>query len=40
MVECSMCGVRSAVAVVGKDRLILDLSCRRKGDKYYVVTDR
>ena len=24
----------------GKDRLVLDLSCRKKGDSYYVVTDR
>ena len=28
------------VAAVGKDRLVLDLSCRKKGDDYYVVTDR
>ncbi len=25
---------------VGKNRLVLDLSCRKRGDKYYVVTDR
>ena len=25
---------------VGKDRLVLDLSCRKKAGKYYVVTDR
>ncbi|MBO6137227.1 MAG: phosphoribosylformimino-5-aminoimidazole carboxamide ribotide isomerase [Lachnospiraceae bacterium] len=25
---------------VGKDRLVLDLSCRKRGDKYFVVTDR
>ncbi|GER54216.1 1-(5-phosphoribosyl)-5-[(5-phosphoribosylamino) methylideneamino] imidazole-4-carboxamide isomerase [Striga asiatica] len=25
---------------VGKKRLVLDLSCRKKGDKYAVVTDR
>lgn len=25
---------------VGRDRLVLDLSCRKKDDKYYVVTDR
>ena len=25
---------------VGKDRLVLDLSCRRKEDGYYIVTDR
>jgi phosphoribosylformimino-5-aminoimidazole carboxamide ribotide isomerase len=25
---------------IGKDRLVLDLSCRRKSDQYFVVTDR
>ena len=25
---------------IGKDRLVLDLSCRRRGDDYFVVTDR
>jgi phosphoribosylformimino-5-aminoimidazole carboxamide ribotide isomerase len=25
---------------VGKDRLVLDLSCRKKDDAYYIVTDR
>ncbi|MDO5136647.1 MAG: phosphoribosylformimino-5-aminoimidazole carboxamide ribotide isomerase [Eubacteriales bacterium] len=25
---------------VGRERLVLDLSCRKKGDAYYVVTDR
>ena len=28
------------VNAVGKDRIVLDLSCRRKGDKFYIVTDR
>lgn len=28
------------VKVVGKNRLVLDLSCRRRDDKYYIVTDR
>lgn len=29
------------VSLVGKDHLVLDLSCRRRDDgKYYVVTDR
>jgi phosphoribosylformimino-5-aminoimidazole carboxamide ribotide isomerase len=29
------------VKLVGKQRLVLDLSCRKKEDgKYYVVTDR
>lgn len=26
--------------VVGKERLVLDLSCRKKGNTYFVVTDR
>jgi phosphoribosylformimino-5-aminoimidazole carboxamide ribotide isomerase len=25
---------------IGKDRLVLDLSCRKRGDSYYIVTDR
>ena len=25
---------------VGKEHLVLDLSCRKRGDSYYVVTDR
>ena len=24
----------------GKEHLVLDLSCRKKGDSYYIVTDR
>jgi phosphoribosylformimino-5-aminoimidazole carboxamide ribotide isomerase len=28
------------VRAVGKERLVLDLSCRRRGDDYYIVTDR
>jgi len=28
------------LAEVGRDRLVLDLSCRRRGDDYFVVTDR
>ena len=30
----------SLVAAIGKERLVLDLSCRRRGDQYIVVTDR
>lgn len=26
--------------VTGKDRLVLDVSCRRKDGRYYIVTDR
>ncbi|MBI1840432.1 MAG: phosphoribosylformimino-5-aminoimidazole carboxamide ribotide isomerase [Verrucomicrobia bacterium] len=28
------------VGKIGKDRLVLDLSCRRRGDDYLIVTDR
>jgi len=28
------------VKAVGKTKLVLDLSCRRRGDDYFVVTDR
>lgn len=28
------------VAAVGKERLVLDLSCRRRGDAFWIVTDR
>jgi phosphoribosylformimino-5-aminoimidazole carboxamide ribotide isomerase len=30
----------SLVKVIGRDRLVLDLSCRRRGQNYFVVTDR
>ncbi|MGL1900972.1 MAG: phosphoribosylformimino-5-aminoimidazole carboxamide ribotide isomerase [Fibrobacterales bacterium] len=32
--------LRKLVAVVGKERLILDLSCRAKGESWFVATDR
>lgn len=33
--------LKALVELVGKERLVLDLSCRKKDDgKYYVVTDR
>ena len=28
------------VEKIGKERLVLDLSCRRRGEGYYIVTDR
>lgn len=28
------------VSEIGRSRLVLDLSCRQKNDRYYVVTDR
>ncbi|HEU0009198.1 MAG TPA: phosphoribosylformimino-5-aminoimidazole carboxamide ribotide isomerase [Verrucomicrobiae bacterium] len=30
----------SLAAAIGRERLVLDLSCRRRGDDYFVVTDR
>lgn len=32
--------LKELVRVVGKERLVLDLSCRKKGAAYYIVTDR
>ena len=32
--------LEAMVRSVGKDRLVLDRSCRRQGDGYYIVTDR
>jgi len=32
--------LQTMVKAVGRERLILDLSCRRKGENYHVVTDR
>lgn len=32
--------LRKIVAAVGRDRLVLDLSCRKRGDEYFIVTDR
>ena len=28
------------LGVIGKERLVLDLSCRKRGEHYFVVTDR
>ena len=28
------------VTLVGRERLVLDLSCRKKGNSYFIVTDR
>jgi phosphoribosylformimino-5-aminoimidazole carboxamide ribotide isomerase len=28
------------VKTIGKDKLVLDLSCRKRGENYFVVTDR
>lgn len=32
--------LKALVSRIGKNRLVLDLSCRKKGDEYFVVTDR
>ncbi len=32
--------LRELVKAIGKERLVLDLSCRRRNADYYVVTDR
>lgn len=32
--------LQKLVQAVGRERLVLDLSCRRRGDHYYIVTDR
>jgi phosphoribosylformimino-5-aminoimidazole carboxamide ribotide isomerase len=32
--------LRSLVKLIGRERLVLDLSCRRRDGKYFIVTDR
>ena len=32
--------LKKLVKAVGKERLVLDLSCKRVGDDYFIVTDR
>jgi phosphoribosylformimino-5-aminoimidazole carboxamide ribotide isomerase len=32
--------LRELIGKVGRERLVLDLSCRKRGEKYFVVTDR
>lgn len=32
--------VQALVRAIGRERLVLDLSCRRRGAEYFVVTDR
>ena len=32
--------LKKLVEAVGRERIVLDLSCRRRGDGYYIVTDR
>ncbi len=35
-----MTRLKQLVKAVGRQRLVLDLSCRKKNDSYYIVTDR
>ncbi len=32
--------LRALMTAVGREHLVLDLSCRKKGDDYFIVTDR
>ncbi|MBU6410329.1 MAG: phosphoribosylformimino-5-aminoimidazole carboxamide ribotide isomerase [Verrucomicrobia bacterium] len=32
--------LRQLAGALGREKLVLDLSCRRRGDNYFVVTDR
>jgi phosphoribosylformimino-5-aminoimidazole carboxamide ribotide isomerase len=38
--QIDMDRLEQLVAAVGKERLVLDLSCRRRGQEFWVVTDR
>jgi phosphoribosylformimino-5-aminoimidazole carboxamide ribotide isomerase len=38
--QLDMTRLHQLVAETGRDRLVLDLSCRKKNGQYYVVTDR
>lgn len=38
--EINIQNLKSLVYAVGKDKIVLDLSCRKRGDNYYIVTDR
>ncbi len=35
-----MNNLEKILAAVGKEHLVLDLSCQKKEDTYYIVTDR
>lgn len=32
--------LKRLAALTGKERLVLDLSCKKRGDRYFIVTDR
>lgn len=38
--EINMNNLNKVISRIGKEKLVLDLSCRKKDGKYFVVTDR
>lgn len=38
--KMDMARIKRLVAAVGKDKIVLDLSCRKRGNSYFIVTDR
>jgi len=38
--EINFDNLNKLVDTVGKEHIVLDLSCRKKGNEYYIVTDR
>ena len=38
--QVNMDKLKAMVKAVGKDRLVLDLSCRKRDGRYFIVTDR
>ena len=38
--EINFNNLNKIIKTIGKEKLVLDLSCRKKDDKYFIVTDR
>ena len=38
--KISLTNLKKLQKAVGKERIVLDLSCKKQGDDYYIVTDR
>lgn len=38
--QINMDNLKAIKSITGKDRLVLDLSCRKRDNEYYIVTDR
>ncbi len=38
--QIDLARLRQLVSETGKERLVLDLSCRQRDENYYIVTDR